>query len=92
MITVPGPGELFPPRGARRPRFVADVTVDGHRMGTLASPQEITPAMRAHGITASDLKPVLAGRRRVRQFVCGGAVRIVGRLRVPPSDMPHLVD
>lgn len=79
MIARSGTGDLLGRRRSRGPLRVADITVDGHRLGTLQSVDDITPAMRAHGITASDLKPVLSGRRQVRHFLCGGTVRIVGR-------------
>ena len=79
MTVLTGTGDLLRRRPPRRPSRVADITVDGHRLGTLQSVDDITPAMRAHGITAGDLKPVLSGRRQVRHFLCGGDVRIVGR-------------
>ncbi|MEY2117285.1 hypothetical protein [Rhodanobacter sp. FW106-PBR-R2A-1-13] len=66
---------LFP-TSPRRPRAAAAVTVDGHAMGVLLNVESITPAMRAHGVTASDVLCVLRGRRRSRHFLCNGDVLI----------------
>lgn len=67
-----------------RRQIHADILVDGHRLGRVQSAHDITPAMRAHGITAGDLDRVMRGRVRVRQFRCNGVVRIIG-IPVPKS-------
>jgi hypothetical protein len=67
------------------PRYIALVTVDGHTLGRIESMDAITPAMRSHGVSTSDIDLVVRGRVRARRFRCNGSVVIVGELRVAPS-------
>ncbi|AGG89041.1 hypothetical protein [Rhodanobacter denitrificans] len=72
----------------RRRRFGASVIVDGHSLGLLTETNQLTPAMRAHGITAADLSPVLTGRRCGRQFLCNGEV-VIRRVLLMPAGRRH---
>lgn len=73
-------GSLFPSKrgAARRPTHLAEVRVDGHSLGQITEVEQITAAMRSHGITERDIEPILRGRRHTRNFRCNGEVRIVG--------------
>ena len=73
--------DLF--RKTRRSRRQAEVYVDRELVGIVAGEGDLTPAMRAHGVTMIDLKGILSGRQRVRTFRCNGMVRIVGVDAVP---------
>ena len=68
---------------SRKCRRLAEVFINQQSIGLVAGDTDITPTMRAHGITMTDLKPVLAGRTRARTFRCNGMVRIVAVEAVP---------
>jgi hypothetical protein len=82
-------GSLFGSQKPRRPKYLAEVRINSVLIGCLASPDEITPVMTGHGITARDIEPVLRGRLRARRFRCRGEVSITAKLN-PPAKLGRL--
>lgn len=88
LVDVQGVLDMEPKvrRGrGRRARFAARVKLDGIAVGTLHAESEITPVMRRHGVTQSDVAKVLYGLRRAVTFRCGGLV-VIEQVPMPKQE------